>query len=227
MRPGEIQDSKCTSAPPQGLAIQALETLSHLNVLQLVPLNKKGAARSLYEPFAWTYQPPWDDKVEDLDQMLTTLLAGWADDCSAKSRLRLWTSLGESEVTAYLANLLRKHRMNESLAWQLPSTELEEWAQLSLGRKRYVMWAGMRAAASELLQSGMCEMSAGHVLDREIKTKTKWLIQREQAGSIVATDFCFVPGTQWRKPLIVEIVLATFLPVGEAYWLEPVCRWKF
>lgn len=224
-----LERSRTVSAPvaPQGLAIQALETLSNLNVLQLVPLNQKGAARSLYEPFAWTYQRPWGDLSGSLDQALTTTLASWAVDCPAKSRLRLWTSLGESEVTAYLENLLRKHRMDESLARQLPSTEVDEWAQLSLGRKRYVMWSGMRAAASELLRSGMCETSAGHVLDREIRTKTKWLIQREQAGSINTTDFCFIPDAQWRKPLIVEVALATFLPVGQAYWLEPAYRWKF
>lgn len=224
-----LEKSRTVSAPaaPQGLTIQALETLSSLNVLQLVPLNQKGAARSLYEPFAWAYHTPWDHRSGSLDRSLTVALARWAKDCPARSRVRLWTSLGESEAAAYLANLLRKHRMNESIARQLPSIETEEWAHLSLGRKRYVMWSGMRAAASELLRSGMCEASASHVLDREIRAKTKWLIQREQAGSIITTDFCFLPDAQWRRPLIVEIALATFLPIGQAYWLEPANRWKF
>lgn len=57
-----LERSRGISAPVAfgGLASDALDTLEMLQVLRRVPLGEVGsAARSLYEPLAWTYQPLW------------------------------------------------------------------------------------------------------------------------------------------------------------------------
>ncbi|MDQ7310569.1 hypothetical protein [Stenotrophomonas sp. Sm10] len=158
---------------------------------------------------------------------MTTILLAWARECSIDSKRRLWLTLAEGEANAYLTNLLRKHRMAPEAAKHLRSLADSSWEQLSLGRKRYVLWSSMRGAASELLRTGMSEDRAITALDREIGAKCKWLLQREQVGALAPTDYCFFPSRDWRRPLILDVALATFLPIGNAYWAWPVGRWKF
>lgn len=225
-----LERSRTESRPVAagGLATQAIETLSSLRVLRQVPLPlSTGAARSLYEPVAWSYHPPWSRPEIDLAWKLTTVLHQWSGDCPAISKQRLWLTLGENEASGYLANLLRKHQMDPGLGRLLRSTHAGDWERLSVGRKRYVLWSSMRGAASELLGTGMSEECAAAVLDREIGAKSRWLARRELAGSLSATDYCFLPGAKWRQPLLLDVALTTFLPVGRAYWLEPAYRWKF
>ena len=101
----------------------------------------------------------------------------------------LGTSLAESEARAYLANLLRKYRLSPTLGNGLRSTQLPEWNALSLGRKRYVLWAGMRNVASEFLKAHLDEEAARRVLDREISRRCTWLVSRVQSGALDPTDF--------------------------------------
>ncbi|HHA2747687.1 TPA: hypothetical protein ACOEQV_000053 [Stenotrophomonas maltophilia] len=158
---------------------------------------------------------------------MTSILLAWARECPVDSKRRLWETLAEGEANAYLVSLLRKHRMSPEAGKRLRSLGGSEWARLSLGRKRYVLWSSMRGAASELLRTGMSEDRAIVALNREIEAKCKWLLQREQAGVLAATDCCFFPSPEWRRPLILDVALATFLPIGSAYWACPTSRWKF
>lgn len=96
-----------------------------------------------------------------------------------------------------------------------------------MGRKRYVLWAGMRSAASEYLQNEMSEQIARRGLDREIGRRAAWLSERARSGSVALTDFCFLPSDGWRQPLILDVAMETFLPLGRLYWLEPSSRWRF
>ncbi len=225
-----LERSRNESSPvaTEGLAVQALETLSALRVLDAVPLPLAGnAARSRYEPLAWSYRAPWSRPDVDLGYLLTTILLVWARECPVDSKRRLWETLAEGEASAYLASLLRKHRMSPEVGKRLRSLAGSDWEQLSLGRKRYVLWSSMRGAASELLRTGMSEDRAIAALDREVGTRCKWLLQRELAGGLAPTDYCFFPSPEWRRPLILDVALATFLPIGNAYWAWPVGRWKF
>lgn len=224
-----LERSRTVSAPvaAEGLASAALDTLASLQVLQRTPFEGlKPDARSLYEPLAWTYQAAWSRKGVNLEAKLTNALIRWAAECPAGAKRSLGNSLAESEARAYLANLLRKHRLRPALGDGLRSTQLPEWNALSLGRKRYVLWASMRNAASEFLQSDMDEEAARRALDREINKRCTWLATRSQFGSLATTDFCFLPDRGWRQPLILDVALGTFIPLGKEYWLEPSDNWR-
>ncbi|MEG2802941.1 hypothetical protein [Stenotrophomonas sp.] len=72
----------------------------------------------------------------------------------------------------------------------------------------------------------MSEQVARRVLDREISRRSAWLIDRTKSGSLAQTDFCFLPSEGWRQPLILDIAMETFLPLGKLYWLEPSGQWR-
>jgi hypothetical protein len=224
-----LERSRTASSPvaAEGLASQALDTLAALRVLHRVSVERsRDAARSLYEPLAWSYRSPWSRQDVNVEAALTSALSRWAADCSPGVRRSLGVSLAATESRAYLANLLRKHRLEPSLGDGLTSTESPEWHALSLGRKRYVLWASMRNAASEFIQSGLDEAAARLALDREIGRRCIWLAGREQAGILGAKDFCFLPSQAWRQPLILDVAMETFLPLGIRYWLEPSSNWR-
>ncbi len=224
-----LERSRTVSAPvaAEGLASAALDTLTSLRVLQRTSIQGiKADARSLYEPLAWTYQAAWLRKDVNLEAGLTKALIQWAAECPVSAKRSLGVSLAESEARAYFANLLRKHRLHPALGDGLSSIQLPQWNALSLGRKRYVLWASMRNAASEFLQSDMDEEAARRVLDREINRRCTWLAVRAQSGALATTDFCFLPDRGWRQPLILDVAMGTFLPVGKHYWLEPSGNWR-
>ncbi|MNU68591.1 hypothetical protein D3C71_579600 [compost metagenome] len=153
-----LERSRVVSAPVAlgGLASDALDTLAKLQVLRRVPIeDPRPAARSLYEPLAWSYRASWSRAGTDLEALLTGALVRLAADSDSRAKRGLGVALGRNEARAYLANLLRKHRLDPSLGDGLRSTQLKEWEALSLGRKRYVLWASMRNASSAVLQSDM------------------------------------------------------------------------
>jgi len=224
-----LERSRTASSPvaAEGLASQALDTLATLRVLHREPVEcSRLAARSLYEPLAWSYKSPWSRSDLNLESALTRSLTQWSAECTPGARRSLGISLASTEARAYLANLLRKHRLDPKLGDGLHSIGLPEWNALSLGRKRYVLWASMRNSASEFIQSGLDEHAARRALDREIKRRCIWLAGREQAGTLARKDFCFLPGHGWRQPLILDVAMETFLPLGMAYWLEPSSAWQ-
>lgn len=224
-----LERSRTVSGPvaAEGLASAALDTLASLRVLERTSIEgPHSGARSLYEPLAWTYQAAWSRQEVNLEARLTSTLARWAAESPANIKRGLGNSLAESESRAYLANLLRKYRLCPSLGDGLRSTQLPEWNALSLGRKRYVLWAGMRNVASQFLQADLGAESARRILDREISRRCTWLVGRAQLGSLAPTDFCFVPGDGWRQPLILDVAMETFIPLGRQYWLEPSSNWR-
>lgn len=224
-----LERSRSISAPVAsgGLACDALDTLAMLKVLRRVPVGDVGStARSLYEPLAWSYQPSWLRPDVDMGALLTGALARWASECSSNLKRSLGVALSRTEARAYLANLLRKHRLDSALADELRSIQQGDWEALSLGRKRYVLWASMRSAASECLQNDLSESVARRVLDWEIGRRSVWLNERVKSGSVALTDFCFLPSDGWRQPLILDVAMETLLPLGRLYWLEPSNQWR-
>ena len=224
-----LERSRTASAPVAAgtLGSEALDTLASLQVLERACIEGSTfAARSLYEPLAWNYHHRWSRPGVNLEALLMDILARWTADCPIEAKRRLGASLSESDARAYLANLLRKHRLPPSLGDGLRSTQLMEWHALGLGRKRYVLWASLRNTASQLLQRDMTDATIRQMLDREINSRTIWLLRRAQSGMLATSDFCFVPAQGWRKPLILDIAMETFLPLGQEYWLEPAGHWR-
>lgn len=224
-----LERSRSISAPvaPGRLASDALDTLAMLQVLHRARVGDAGiAARSLYEPLAWSYRSSWLRPHVDMGAQLTDTLARWANECNSSLKRSLGVALSSAEARAYLANLLRKHRLDPALGDELQSIQRADWEALSLGRKRYVLWASMRSAASECLQNDLSEQVARRVLDREVGRRSVWLNERVKSGSVALTDFCFLPSDGWRQPLILDVAMETFIPVGRLYWLEPTSQWR-
>lgn len=176
--------------------------------------------RSLYDPIVWSYRGG-SQLQNDLSGPLARALREWYPSLGAQDRQWLWRQLSEREAAAYLVSLLRKHRIGIQCAEKILSLQEHDWSDLSLGRKRYVLWSSIRGAASEFLRSGGNESAAVTVLGREVRDRTNWLSVKEASGTLGKTDYCFLPDPAWRRPLMVDVALECLLPIGDDYWLAP------
>lgn len=199
---------------------QLLACLEQAGVLVASGLSRDGGRRSLYEPVRWTYLDCWDVR-DDLETSLSHVLRAWRRTLDAEARLWLWRQIADREAAAYLTALLRRHRIGVRHVDAILSQQDGDWARLSLGRKRYVLWSSVRSAASEFLCSDGNDQAAIHALCKEIRSRTRWLIARESAGQLRRNEFCFLPDVSWRRPLMVEVAMESILTIGANYWLAP------
>jgi len=199
---------------------QLLACLEQAGVLVASGLPGDGGRRSLYEPVRWIYLDHWDVR-DDLEAMLSHVLGAWRRTLDAEARLWLWRQIADREAAAYLTVLLRRHRIGVRHVDAILSQQDGDWASLSLGRKRYVLWSSVRGAASEFLSSDGNDQAAIHALCKEIRSRTRWLIARESAGQLRRNEFCFLPDVSWRRPLMVEVAMESILTIGANYWLAP------
>jgi len=176
--------------------------------------------RSLYEPISWSYREG-GQLPDDLSTALTHALTAWHPSLGAQDQQWLWRQLSDREAAAYLVSLLRKHRIGIQHAEEILRIQEKDWHELSLGRKRYVLWSSVRGAASEYLSNGGDESAALIVLSREIRSRANWLSRKQASGALSKSDYCFLPGPAWRRPLMVDVALECLLPIGDAYWLAP------
>lgn len=176
--------------------------------------------RSLYDPISWSYRAG-SQLPNDLSALLTQALRAWYPSLGAQDRQWLWRQLSDREAAAYLVSLLRKHRIGIQYAEDVLSLQEEDWSELSLGRKRYVLWSSIRGAASEFLRNGGNESAAVTALRREVRSRTNWLSLKEVSGTLAKSDYCFLPDPAWRRPLMVDVALESLLPIGDDYWLAP------
>jgi len=186
-------------------------------VTNAVPRNER-AKRSLYDPVSWSYADDWDARG-NLEAALYQALAAARPSLDARARLWLWRQLSDRELCAYLTSLLRRHRISDRWVDGIIAQQKEHWVHLSLGRKRYVAWSAVRGAASQYLTTGGDEEAAIRVMSLEMRKRARWLTSKESTGELQRTDFCFVPDTSWRRPLMLEIALESILPIGSDYWL--------
>lgn len=176
--------------------------------------------RSLYDPISWSYK----DRAElsgNLGALLTQALSAWRPLLDANDRQWLWRQLSDREAGAYLVALLRRLRIGIRNAEELLRFEDDDWNELSLGRKRYVLWSSVRGAASEYLSNGGDEAATLAVLGREVRRRTHWLFLKQTSGALGDAEYCFLPGPSWRRPLMVDVALECLLPIGDKYWLAP------
>lgn len=176
--------------------------------------------RSLYDPVGWTYSESWR-RPANLESTLTQTLHAWRSNLDSQDLLWVWRQLSAHEARAYLCSQLRRHRIGTQLVDEVLNALGQDWSRLSLGRRRYVIWSSVRGAASKLLRSGGNEAAAIQVLSREVQSRARWLEQKESTGALSRTDYCFLPSSAWRRPLIVEVALETILRIGDTYWLDP------
>lgn len=218
-----LERSTSVSAPiaaDPAVAQHLLLFLKAAGVLAEVASSGSSARRSLYDPIRWNYR----DCAElpgNLEVSLTDSLRAWYPSLAAPDRQWLWRQLSDREASAYLVALLRKHRIGVQYAEEIVSLHEEEWSELSLGRKRYVLWSSVRGAASHFLSTGGDESAAVTVLKREVRSRTRWLSLKQASGVLDKSDYCFMPAPAWRRPLMVDVALECLLPIGDDYWLAP------
>lgn len=218
-----LERSTSISAPvaaDTAIAQHLLLFLKTAGVLAETGSSNSSTRRSLYEPVSWSYlgerQLP-----DDLSASLTQALKAWYPSLGAQDRQWLWRQLSDREASAYLVSLLRKHRIGVHYAEEILRPQEEDWSELSLGRKRYVLWSSIRGAASQFLSTGGNEAAAVTALSREVRRRTSWLSLKQASGTLSKSDYCFLPDPAWRRPLMVDVALESLLPIGDDYWLAP------
>lgn len=203
------------SAPVQDLT----EKLQALAVMHRTATACADVRRSLYDPVRWSYTTPWSD-YSCLEASLSRSLLGAWEGSTVLDRINLWRWLAASESAHYLSYLLRKHQISVERAFIVIYALGEDWTEHSLGRQRYLAWAGVRAAAGALLQSGMDQEYAQSIMIDEMRRRSRWLHQRAHTGTLGSTDFCFVPDGSWRKPIVFDVVMELMPDIGSGYWLN-------
>lgn len=218
-----LERSTSISAPiaaDPAIAQHLLLFLKTAGVLAEKSSSNASTRRSLYDPVSWSYRVS-GQLPKDLSASLTQALRAWYPSLGAQDRQWLWRQLSDREAAAYLVSLLRKHRIGIQHAEEILCVQEANWSELSLGRKRYVLWSSIRGAASQFLSTGGDESAAVNVLSREVRSRTHWLSLREASGRLSKSDYCFLPDPAWRRPLMVDVALECLLPIGDDYWLAP------
>lgn len=218
-----LERSTTVSAPVSAdpsVTRQLLAFLRSAGVVSLAESGRPIVKRSLYEPVSWSYQPDWE-LPGDLDAALSLMLAAWQPSLATHEKVWLWRQLADREAAAYLASLLRRHRIRTDLVDEILNDQKDDWNGLSLGRKRYVLWSAVRGAASHFLSTGGNEDAALKLLAREMRSRSRWLHHREASGELSRSDYCFLPDISWRRPLMIDVALNSVLRIGDDYWLAP------
>lgn len=201
------------------VARRLIALLGDIGVIATRTSPSGAVRRSLYDPLSWTYRNDWP-MCGDLATALSDILENWSCTLDSRAKRWLWLQLADGEVLGYLNNLLRRHCIDPRLAEHILDSQGYEWGRLSLGRKRYVLWSSSRGAASELLRTDGNEATSVATMVREMHSKAKWLVARESSGRLHRTDFCFLPGSQWRLPITTDAALEKILKIGSSYWLD-------
>lgn len=194
--------------------------LKTAGVVAEVPPSEGLVRRSLYAPISWSYSEDASPS-RDLATQLAFALKNWYPSLGPQDLQWLWRQLSDREATAYLVALLRKHRIGIQRAEEILGMQEEDWSELSLGRKRYVLWSSVRGAASQFLSTGGDEAAALTVLSREVRSRAHWLALKQSSGALSRSDYCFLPDRTWKRPLMVDVALECLLPIGDDYWLAP------
>lgn len=194
--------------------------LESAGVLRIPRGVELGARRSLYEPLAWQYSVNWGDP----NHLQSTLQAALQElsirQDAIGTKLGLWEALANSEIETYLSHLLRRHMLDPAGAAHIMHVMAEEWASHCLARKRYLAWYGTRGAAAALLRTGMDQDAARNAMLEEMRRRSRWLMAKAAANALPRDEYCFVPGDQWRRPVLLEVFLTIVLPAARAYWTE-------
>lgn len=214
-RSASVEAPFTTGAP---LTQTLFRLLEDAGVLQVPCGSEPGARRSLYEPLAWRCSTDWGDQNHLQSTLQTTLHELSTREGAICAKLELWDALANAEIETYLGHLLRRHTLDPAGAAHIVHVMAEEWANHCLARKRYLAWYGARGAAAALLRTGMDQNAARNAMLDEMRRRSRWLIAKTAANTLPREDYCFVPGQQWKRPVLLEVFLTVVLPIGQAYW---------
>lgn len=184
----------------------------------VVAVDGAGTRRALYEPLAWRYTFEVGEPTR-LVLLLSTALAELSADREVQeSQCELWEVLAEAELETYLSHLLRRHSLDGSQAIAIARAMGEEWAGLSLARRRYLVWTGIRGAAAALLRTNLDHDAAYAAMLEEMRRRCRWLLTKVAAGALPAQEYCFMPEVHWKRPILVDVLVSAALPDAATYW---------
>ncbi|WDS36921.1 hypothetical protein [Pseudoxanthomonas sp.] len=201
------------------LTLDLLQTLEDAGILARCSSDTPNAQRALYDPISWLnrdHGTPAGALQRALEQALQLRVK---DDRSSSEAL--WSLLVDADSEAYLLHLLQRHQMANLDPNPLIASIRREWAPYSLGRRRYLAWAGLRHAAACLLRENFDATAAYSMLETQIQRRGRWLFAKQAANEIAEDDYCFVPDSNWRHPLLLEIFLERVMPMGRLFWSKP------
>lgn len=202
------------------LSHSLLGRLEDAGAIRVSQSPEPGIRRSLYEPLAWFYPTDWGDP-HDLQARLHTILvelAACPDTRDAK--VELWAALAHAEIETYLTHLLRRHTLEPAGASLIMHVMADEWANLSLARKRYLAWYGARGAAAAFLRTGMDQEAARKAMLEEMRRRARWLTSQATRNALAHDEYRFVPDPNWKRPVLLEVFLSILLPEGMSYWSD-------
>lgn len=214
-----LEESTTVNAPIASDPAEVKQLLRYLRAAGIVLAESDCSSslrRAIYQPISWSYAPPWDTD-DSLARRLSVAMGRWRGDAGLQQRLDLWSRVSNAEILAYLANQLRRHGMSPQRSVDIVGMQEHHWFNLSVGRRRYVVWSGMRSAASAMLQYGMDEERAIIALGSEMKVRSRWLHLREREGHLGPKEFSFTPNVGWRRPIVIDVALNSLLGAGSDY----------
>ena len=204
-----------------------VHTLVDVGLIDVGDVGGTGVRRALYEPLAWRYRLALGSQSQDLQPLLERSLKQLSEQHPAKpAQLELWEALADAEVETYLAHLLRRHAFDPARAGEIVKQMHPEWTDLSLARRRYLVWSGSRGGAAALVRTNLDQEQAQKIMLDEMRRRCRWLSAKQTAGQLPPADYCFMPESHWKRPILLDLFFATALAEDSTYWTEiPNERW--
>ncbi|MEQ7707989.1 hypothetical protein VC179_017110 [Xanthomonas sp. WHRI 8812E] len=218
-----LELSTSTHAPfstGTALSHSLLERLENAGVIRVSQSQEPGIRRALYEPLAWFYPTAWGSP-QDLHARLHAILVELAARPDTRdAKVELWGALADAEIETYLTHLLRRQTLEPAGASMIMHLMTNEWAKLSLARKRYLAWYGARGAAAAFLRTGMNQEAARNAMLDEMRRRARWLTSRSTSNTLARDEYRFVPDPNWKRPVLLDVFLSMLLPEGTSYWSD-------
>ena len=224
-----LERSSSVNAPfSTGLHLtQALvHTLVDVGLVDVGEAGGIGVRRALYEPLVWRYCLELGSPSRLLPALDGSLAELSRRRAARQAQLELWEALADAEVETYLAHLLRRHAFDPTRAGEIAQTMREEWAGFSLARRRYLAWAGVRGGAAALVRTNLDEDRAQRLMLDEMRRRSRWLSAKQEAKELLPADYCFMPESHWKRPILLDLLVSTALADASTYWTAvPEERW--
>lgn len=157
---------------------------------------------SSYGRFAWSYGVRVPSSVKDLEAILKIMLSEKASRPEYKEDVRLlWRELAHHEAGAYLAINLDRAGFEPASGWHVLELLDLDWAELSLGRRRYLIWSMSRDLKT--LEGPVPDFQ--RELYRGLLHRTKGLQRRLQGGTLHESQHQYHPDVLWRHPILLNV----------------------
>ncbi|UTA55599.1 hypothetical protein L3D22_07290 [Lysobacter soli] len=224
-----LEQSASVQAPfSTGLLLtQALvHSLVDVGLIDIEAANGSGIRRALYEPLVWRYRVDVGTPTRLRPTLQRSLAALSARMAAKPAQRELWEGLADAELETYLAHLLRRHAFDPARAGEIVQAMHGEWDDHCLARRRYLVWTGTRGGAAALVRSNLDQDLAQKFMIEEMRRRSRWLSAKQVAQELPPTDYCFMPESHWKRPILLDLFIATALDNPRTYWTAvPDERW--